>query len=372
MRIDHVISSIDSASGGPSRSVTQLIEGLLRKNEDIHIELNTLKSQQPLLNEFKQKNGIINFYESNQIKKSFHDEKIQIFHGHGLWEMPVHQMAKAARKRKIPYIISPRGMLDVWPLNHKRLKKKLARMLFQDKDLKQAVVLHATSNAEARNIRKLGFKNPIAVIPNGIQLLPIQEHKKSKGKKKILFLSRLIKNKGIEELLQVWGRLDKDLRSNWELIIVGDGDPNYVAKLKQIKTDLNLKKVSFKGPVYGLEKQDYFKDASLFVLPSYTENFGIAIAEALVYQVPVITTKGTPWEDLQTHNCGWWIDIGVQPLKVTLETAMRTSESELVEMGQNGRRLIEENYSIKSVAKQMLELYNWILDKGEKPNFVST
>lgn len=370
MIINHVITSIDKSIGGPARSVTQLIKGLLDENKNIIIKLSTLKSPQPIIRDFKEENASINFYNSFQLKKSLLDYEIELFHGNGLWQQPVHQMAKVARKRKIPYIISPRGMLDVWSLNHKWFKKKVARILFQDKDLKHATVLHATSNSEARNIRKLGFKNPIAVIPNGIQLVPIQEYEKSKEKKKILFLSRLIKNKGIEELLQVWSMLDKDLRSNWELIIVGDGDPNYVKKLKSLKKELILKDVFFQGPVYGPEKQDYFKEANLFVLPSYTENFGIAIAEALAYQVPVITTNGAPWEDLQTYNCGWWIDMGVQPLKVALETAMQTSESELVEMGQSGRRLIEEKYSIESTAKQMLELYSWILDKREKPNFV--
>ncbi len=374
--INHVISSIDNASGGPSRSVTHLLTNIAQTDSSIHLQLHTTMSSNPIIKRFTEPNIDLNFYKTNWIgglkkyKKGIQKLQPDLFHGHGLWQFPVHHMAKTSHRKSIPYIISPRGMLDTWPINHKRFKKKLARILFQDKDLKHAAVLHATSNSEARNIRKLGFRNAIAVIPNGIQILPIREHKKFKRKKKILFLSRLIKNKGIGELLQVWAMLDKVLKSHWELIIVGEGDPNYVEKLNQIKKDLNLKDVSFKGPVYGPEKQDYFEDASLFVLPSYTENFGIAIAEALAYQVPVITTKGTPWEDLETNHCGWWIDIGVLPLKEALEEAIHTNELDLLKMGQNGRQLIEEKYSIESAAKQMLELYDWILQKGDKPDFV--
>ena len=113
-----------------------------------------------------------------------------------------------------------------------------------------------------------------------------------------------------------------------------------------------------------------FREASLFVLPTFSENFGIVIAESLASYTPVITTKGAPWEDLKIHNSGWWIDIGVEPLKEALTIAMQTNENDLFEMGVNGRKLIENKYSMASVAKQMLQLYQWILTKNNKPNFV--
>ena len=106
------------------------------------------------------------------------------------------------------------------------------------------------------------------------------------------------------------------------------------------------------------------------MLPTFSENFGVVIAEALASYTPVITTKGAPWHDLEKYNCGWWIDIGVAPLLNTLKTAMSCSDENIIEMGVNGRKLIEEKYSITSVAKKMLALYSWILKKTTKPNFV--
>ena len=122
--------------------------------------------------------------------------------------------------------------------------------------------------------------------------------------------------------------------------------------------------------MFGLEKIKLFREASLFVLPTFSENFGIVIAESLASYTPVITTKGAPWEDLKTNKCGWWIDIGVEPLKKALEQAIGSNDKILIKMGVNGRKLIEDKYSMQSVAEQMLQLYQWILTKDNKPNFV--
>ena len=377
MKISHVITSIDKSTGGPARSVTHLIQAMLNANPLLKIHLETLKCQNPIIDTFKNSNGNIHFNNfglfgfSKQLQANLKSSGSNLFHGHGLWQMPVHQMAKQARKANVPYIITPRGMLDTWSIKHKGLKKKLALLLFQNRDIKHAHTLHATSKSEAENIRALGFKNPIAFIPNGINLPSPFVKKKSSSKKQLLFLSRLVKNKGVEELLQAWSLLNDKTKQNWELIIVGDGDLNYIEKLKGLKEKLNLSDVTFKDPCYGSEKQELFKEASLFVLPSYTENFGMVIAEALSFQVPVITTKGTPWQDLVTHKCGWWIDIGVEPLKNILEEALPSSTEQLNTMGLNGRKLIENKYSIESVAKDMIKLYDWVITKGEKPKFVT-
>ncbi len=378
MNIKHFISSIDNSTGGPARSVTHLIAAMLEDSKH-KIELYCGESPNPIRKDFEKSPGSIQFCKPNRftgfkgIGKMIGKNNPDLLHGHGLWQMPVHNMAKTARKNKIPYVITPRGMLDKWPLNHKKIKKKIALALFQDKDIKGASVIHATSIIEARNIRELGYINPIAIIPNGINLNHVTDKNRNRSgtKKKILFLSRLIKNKGIEELLNVWSSINFEIKKDWNLIIVGDGDIEYVKKLKRIKNDLEMQDVFFEGAAYGHAKDNYFLEANLFVLPSYTENFGIAIAEALSFKIPVITTKGTPWEELNTTLGGWCIEIGVEPLKAALEKALQTPPETLLLMGQNGRKLVEEKYSIDAVSKQMLELYTWILKKGQKPDFVN-
>jgi glycosyltransferase involved in cell wall biosynthesis len=124
------------------------------------------------------------------------------------------------------------------------------------------------------------------------------------------------------------------------------------------------------GGVYGAEKWKRFQQADLFVLPSYSENFGIVVAEALASGTPVLTTQGTPWQELETQNCGWWIELSVDEIVKALRTFINTSETTLEVMGKNGRQLVEEKYSIEAVARQMKELYEWIVCPKDKPQFI--
>jgi glycosyltransferase involved in cell wall biosynthesis len=134
---------------------------------------------------------------------------------------------------------------------------------------------------------------------------------------------------------------------------------------------LNLSdEIQFIGPKYGPEKIDEYQNADLFVLPTHSENFGMVIAEALASGLPVITTKGTPWGEIITHNCGWWISLNVDNLVSTLENVMSLSDIERIQMGLRGRSLIEEKYSINAVAEKMSLLYKWLLKGGPIPNFV--
>lgn len=188
-----------------------------------------------------------------------------------------------------------------------------------------------------------------------------------------MFLSRIHPKKGIEMLIEAWLRLDPRIKTGWQIEIAGNGDPIYIETLQRTIDEKGLRKeIQIIGPQFGEDKLATYQCADLFVLPTYSENFGIVVAEALACGIPVITTKGTPWEALNTRNAGWWIDIGAEPLVKALKQAMKLSEQELQQMGQNGRKLVEENYSIESVASKMVRLYDWILKGGEKPEFVYT
>ena len=138
--------------------------------------------------------------------------------------------------------------------------------------------------------------------------------------------------------------------------LLNDG---YVEKLRGRAKDLGVADmIQFVGGVYGDKKWKLYGEASLFVLPTHSENFGIVVAEALACGIPVITTKGTPWEDLVTSHCGWWTGIGTQPTVEALKDFLNKTDTELSEMGENGRKLVRERYSSSAIARQFLKMYS--------------
>lgn len=377
MIVTHVITSISRQSGGTSSYIKSLLDSLSNKSEnnlvcfesddavpidfDVSTHFISLKSQK--INGFSKEFYVV-----------FDTIKTQIFHGNGLWMFPTHLMAKYARKNNIPYIISPHGMLDSWSLEQKRLKKLVALKLFQRYDLNNASCIHVTSQREADNVRALGFKNPIALIPNGINIqeFSINNEKLNAHVKKLLFLSRIYQGKGLEDLIEGWSELDLSTKKNWQVEIIGNGDVDYIESLKNLINKLDLTgEITISQPVYGKEKIKCYQSADLFVLPTYSENFGIVVAEALASGTPVITTKGAPWKDLLKFNCGDWIEIGKEPLKNCLNNFLTKPLHELQSMGLNGRYLIEKKYSMEAISNDMLSLYRWILNKDEQPEFVT-
>lgn len=305
-----------------------------------------------------------------------------LVHYHGIW-LPIGRAASAwCRKQKTPCVISPHGMLEPWALNHKKWKKRLAMALFQKRDLDDAVAFHACSMQEAEGIRRLGFKQPIAVIPNGV-VLPEAAVSREQGagsgayldapspmpeKRTALFLSRINPKKGLPMLLDAWAKIAPE---GWRLVIAGndDGDHQRVveAKIRQLKLSESVQVV---GPLFGDAKEAVFRSADLFVLPSYSENFGIVVTEALSYQVPVLTTTGCPWQELITHTCGWWVEPTSAGIEAGLQAALGTAIGELREMGMRGRNLVEANYQWPGIAERMRAFYEWILSGGNQPDFV--
>jgi len=358
MKVIHVVGSLDISAGGPSRSVPQTCEYL--SNEGVDVELIARPSKNPVeVNtsanfkvRFKSIFSLI-FYGFSLSKNN-----VDLIHLQHVWDPYIHVMAFAARVKGIPYIITPRGMLEPWIMNHNSWKKKLGMFLYQKKDLKLADCIHVTCNLEKSNVKRLGFDNRSYTIPNGIDLSLIPEPKEKYKSNKIVFLSRIHQKKGIELLLDAWVKIGEQ---NWTIEIAGDGEPDYIESINQKIINENIKNIKLVGSKYGDAKWDFMKSGDVFILPTYSENFGIVVAEALVVGVPVITTKGTPWEELKTHNCGWWIDLSVDNLKITLEQAMASTKQELEEMGRRGQVVIQEKYDIKNVAINIVEMYKNVM-----------
>jgi len=375
MKILHVISSLGLNFGGPAQSVFYTVKGL--QNHKLDVEILTyqpdfgdkLISTEDFIITLPK--GKTSFAYSSGYKNYLENHSCDLYHAQGIWQYPTYIAAKTARKQNKPYIMTPRGMLYPQAFSHSKLKKQFFLKLFLLNDLNKAAAVHATCMEEMQHLRNLGVKSPIAVIPNPVnipnnfQLSTLN----SQLSTIIGYLGRVHPRKNIERLLYVWDQLKLD-SSNAELVIIGDGDICYMDFLKAECVRLNLKNVIFTGFLTGEAKEKALQSLSYLVVPSDFENFGMIIPEALIKGVPVIASKGTPWEELNTHRCGWWVDNDTDTLAKTISKAINTPESVRIEMGQRGQELVKNNYSVEVVAKKMIRLYDWILNGGEKPEFV--
>lgn len=282
-----------------------------------------------------------------------------VFHVNGCWTPSCALTQKWAQEMGVKVVLTPHGMLEPWILaRHYWTRKVPALLLYQKAAVKKADCIHATANSEKENLLKLGYNHRIEIIPNGIEVDKISLKNNWERKKKILFLSRIHVKKGIEFLLEAATVL-KDKLEGYVIEIAGEGEKEYIAQLKQKTKELQIESlVQFCGGVYGDLKWKLFQEADVFVLPTFSENFGIVVAEALASGTPVITTKGTPWEELKTAHCGWWTEIGTQPTADALNKFLQLPIQELETMGRNGRELVEQRYSSRKMAEDMVELYH--------------
>ena len=304
-------------------------------------------------------------------------DSADIVHGNGLWMFPNLYARQAAGKARLPLVISPRGMLDPWSLERSAAKKAIAWHAFERGNLRSAAAFHATSDAESAAIRAAGFRQPIAMIANGVAF-PESAHPPGRGLLEdrfhslrgvrwLLFLSRLHPKKGIAELLSAWQLLEA-AHPEWHLVLAGPDLDGYGESMRRQCAGLGLEeRVTFTGMLKGDAKESALGNAELFVLPTHSENFGIAVAEALAHGMPAITTRGAPWQALEDAGCGWWIGDSQGELEAALGAAMALDARELRAMGARGRSMVARDYSWMNAARQMLSLYEWLLGRGPRP-----
>lgn len=373
MKLLIFLTNIDQNKGGPSRSVPLLVKGLAELGVDV--TLMVIESGDMNLHVLEGTSAKLHLipedYKRRDLESFIRREKFNVIHGQCIWEPLFHHVRVIADKNHIPFLLTPRGTLEPWSLQQKKWKKKIARWLYQDKDLRKCACIYTTADMEAKHVRELGFENPISVIPNGIETsgYPCRLDP-AVDKKQVLFLSRIHPKKGIEVLLAAWKRVIV-AHPGWSLLIVGNGDDSYIQSLKDKVNEMSLSDtVRISLPVFGEEKIALYQSSSLFVLPSYSENFGMVIAEALSCGVPVITTDNTPWELLNETQTGWCISLTEDNLVNAMEEALSMDSDTLYQMGQKGSREVYERFDYHSVAKKNVELYSWIIEGGTPPSFI--
>lgn len=365
MKILHVAMDVNPAHGGPARSITGLCRALGDTGNEVMLFVHdaTGSDSHRMVNyKFVGGSGIgLGGCMGKDIANVLDGFRPEIVHVHGIWDLAIHADEVALRRRGIPYIIAPRGSLDPWGLAQKRLKKLAALWLYQLRDLNKAAAIHTTCEMEADYVRKAGCTCRTFISPNGVNFpedLP-PRRLGADGKRRFLFLSRISPKKGLIDLVHAWAEVRRD---GWILEIVGNDAEGYWHVVENEIERLGCGDSILKTP--GLDderKWEAYARADVFVLPTRTENFGIVVAEALYAGVPVITTKGAPWEGLVSNGAGWWIDIGEEPLKEAMSKAMDTPFDVLAGMGARGHDFAVREFDWKGIARGLVDAYADVL-----------
>jgi len=298
--------------------------------------------------------------------------RADVVHVHGLWSLVVATAGCASMALRKPLVVSPRGMLEPWALAHRGWKKALALKAGFRRILERAQLLHATAESEAGNLRALGLTGPIAVVPNAVRVPDYRESAAGAQGNHALFLSRIHPKKGLVELVRAFAQLRQEVeRGSWRITIAGsDPDGYWPTVASEVERCRMGEFIRFVGHVDGQEKWDLYRSASFFVLPTYSENFGLVIAEALACGVPCVTTQGAPWAELATRDCGWWCPVGQEALQESLREALRTPVERLRSMGVHGIELVRDHYSVDAQGALWREVYRWIAHGARRPECV--
>jgi glycosyltransferase involved in cell wall biosynthesis len=378
MRVLHVTEKINEKAGGTSVHICKLAAATADLNlgpvEIVMFDLEHLGSQiatAPNVKTVILPKSKPYLYGRSRAFRQYVETAAQdpesIFHVHNMWRLPMVYGCQSARRHGRPCVVSPHGALNSWALTVNPLPKKLMWRLVEERRLRRSSVVRATSMFEADFLRRLVPKATIAVIPPGTDLPDLSRRPARKGPRTALFLSRIIPNKGLLTLIRAWAQVRP---RDWKLEVYGTDFQNHLAECRQAVAESGLEPVvHFNAAAYQEKKWEPYLNADLFILPTISENFGIAIAEALASSVPVITTQAAPWEDLTREQCGWWVGLGLEPLVKAMNEAVEMAPAELARMGTRGRGLVEKKFCWPSIAKEMVTLYQWI-QGGPKPETI--
>jgi glycosyltransferase involved in cell wall biosynthesis len=357
---EHVLASVAEPGAGPSYSVRALTKNLA--TEGASVRLRTIEgwragsheAQSPPStpgerhgHDFRRIPVLKGLAASRDMERALRNaaETTDLFHSHGLWLMPNIYPAWAARGTAVKLVVSPRGMLAAEALAFSSMRKAVFWRLLQAHALRSAHCLHATGEAEYADVRAAGLSNPVAVIPNGVDLPPAICERRPTGARTALSLGRIHPKKGLDQLIRAWARVEA-MHPDWRLRIVGPAELGHDLELVALTRALNLKTVSVEGPLFGEAKAAAYRSADLFVLSTRNENFAMTVAEALAAGVPVISTKGAPWAGLALP------------------------QGELAAMGARGRAWMARDFGWDRIAVEMLSVYRWLARGAEPPKAV--
>ena len=329
------------------------------------------------------------------------DPKADLLYAATLWKYPSWAAMQWAERTGKPMITAPHGSLDAWALGNAAWKKRIAAMLFKDRQLHRATCLRALSKAEADSFRAYGLKNPIAIIPNAVDLVEGESEKqKAKGESKmLLFLGRIHPKKGLPNLLRAFKKALDARRSTlgsrpWQLVIAGWDQGGHEAELMNLCKELGLSfshkmhkmhkenktedasafslqySVFFHGPAFGQEKEDLLRSADAFILPSVSEGLPMSVLEAWAHGLPVVMTPECNLPEGFASGAAIMVGADTESIGQGLNDLFSMSGADHGSMGQRGRQLVKERFTWRTIAAQMHEVYEWALGGGQAPETV--
>ena len=393
MKLACVISSVSRKAGGLHESVRRLAQSLAQQPAaDVRVlgltdeyTSRDLDSWTPLAPSAFPSLGPQQFGYAPQLGRALRQMDFDIVLSHGLWMYPSVAGLGWHRRTRRPYIVNPHGMLDAWAVRNSRWKKRIAGWLYERSFLKNASCLRALCKAEAEAIRQYGLRNPICIIPNGIDLPgrsvtlpPPWQGVIQSDKRVLLFLGRLHPKKGLPNLLRAWAEVcgdsssrspaneEQSRPSNWELAIAGWDQGGHQSELQQLASKLGAR-VHFLGPQFGENKAAAYHHASAVILPSFSEGLPMAVLEAWAYARPVLMTPECNLPEGFQAESAIQIQARVSQIAKGLQALFGLSDFELEAMGKRGRALVAERFTWDRIAQQMWSVCQWVTGRGEQP-----
>lgn len=368
MRLCHIVPSLEERYGGPSRSVRRLAAALAGLGHDVDL-LATRPGpaaepvQEGLLRVLQFRRDRPEFLcFSSGLQEHLRQNAYDCIHHHALWLRTLHYAHQAGQSADRPLVISPRGMMTDWAWRHRRWKKWLASNLVHPGALARGAGWHATSADEADDIRRRGFRQPISVAPNGVDRPSPEDRAQSHevwsqlcrgtlSRPVALFYSRFHRKKRLLELLDLW----RDIAPREWLLLVAGIPEEYT--VEELAAYVRRQSVGDRiAVVDGRDRPPPYGVASLFLLPSHSENFGMAIAEAMAWGVPVLVTDTTPWAEVAASNAGWCVPW--EAYRATLRAALAEPADQLKRRGAEAREWVLPRYSWTQTAGTLAEFYS--------------
>ena len=411
----NLVASISRKAGGLHESVRRLVQCLTEQEVGVRVlavedefTQKDLAVWQPVKVEVFPRVWPASFGYSPHFLPALNQLQPDLTHTHGIWQYPSIATAVYCHRNRVPYMISPHGMLDPWAVRHHRWKKILAYAIYETNHVRGARCIRALCESEARSIRQMGLKNPVAIIPNGIDLPEIRSQKSEvknppwmgfvePGRKVLLFLSRIHPKKGLVNLLKAWVRAgkaegEKRKAENWVLAIAGWDQDGHEAELKELATELGISwadvreqksavsdqtsglrppvSVVFLGPQFNEAKAACYANCDAFILPSFSEGLPMVVLEAWAYAKPVVMTPECNLPEGFAAAAAWKIETNVDNIMGALAGLFRLSNVELKQTGERGAALVRERFTWNSIAGQLKATYEWMLGGGARPGWI--